>query len=262
MNNFKKIISFLFVFHLFSYLGAGQIDEVETTGNWQRVYLATFPRSGNHWIRFLIEEATHVATGAVYCDLSPRHLKTPFPWGGYSAENGCQGNCRYPDPGEIVVIKTHYPAKPKTKYDLLPAHKIIRVVRFPLDAFYSHFVFARHKFSADGKVPSDFARNQALTWKKFEEFWNKEKDVFTVRYEDLFNKPQDTLREVLRAIGYDDVTEEDIARAVEMHLPRGGVYKHLGDFHPKDLDFMAIELGPLVKKYGYHFNDMENPDIR
>ena len=28
--------------------------------DWKRVYLASFPRSGNHWTRFLIEEATGI----------------------------------------------------------------------------------------------------------------------------------------------------------------------------------------------------------
>src|SRR5690349_14416639 len=77
---------------------------------WKRVYLATYPKSGNHWMRFLIEEVTGVATGSVYCDQNqPAHMPAPFAWGGYSTPHGYTGKRRYPTKRDIVVIKTHFP---------------------------------------------------------------------------------------------------------------------------------------------------------
>src|SRR6185437_16726911 len=76
---------------------------------WNRVYLASFPRSGNHWVRFLVEEATHITTSSVYRDPNFPHLPTVFPWGGYVVDQGYKGNCRFPTTNDPILIKTHYP---------------------------------------------------------------------------------------------------------------------------------------------------------
>lgn len=107
-----------------------------------RVYLASHPRSGNHWMRYLIEEATGLATSSVYRDRDyPQHLPTIFPWGGYSAKNGYEGNVLYPsaDREDIVVVKTHYPYVNRMRFDLLPYTAVVVVVRHPLDVIYSHY---------------------------------------------------------------------------------------------------------------------------
>jgi hypothetical protein len=103
-----------------------------------RVYLASYPRSGNHWMRFLIEEATGITTGSVYCDASDptrdyhrQHLF--FPWG-YVVENGFSGKCRYPKKDELVFLKTHYPAIDAQALDCKPFCKAIRIVRHPVDS--------------------------------------------------------------------------------------------------------------------------------
>src|SRR5947209_1600022 len=104
--------------------------ELEVARNWtSRVYLATYPRSGNHWMRYLIEEATGIATGSTNCDGDPPHLPDPFPWGGYAADHGYEGHCRYPQYGETVVIKTHSPAFDPLPFDHLPYYRTVRVVR-------------------------------------------------------------------------------------------------------------------------------------
>jgi hypothetical protein len=223
---------------------------------YQRVYLATYPRTGNHWMRNLLEEATHLATGSVYCDREPQHEKKPFKWGGYSCLYGYEGNCRQPEPGEIVVIKTHFPAKPKSEFDLQSATKVIRIVRHPVDAIFSHFhhqnLFRTHKRKLeDGKIPSSYVKRSVKNWKKFEKYWNHQSNVFTVRYEDLIDNPDFYFRQVIEQIGY-PVVEEDIQRALAKFPPIGpSVVKHLADFKPEDLKLISRELGPLMRKYGY-----------
>lgn len=242
----RSVLSFL-SFFLFVQICSSTVHAEE---NWQRVYLATFPRSGNHWLRYLLEEATHVATGSVYCDRQPLHLKTPFPWGGYAAKNGYVGNCRYPELGEIVVIKTHYPSKPKTEFDLLPSVKIIRIVRHPMDSFYSHFLFAGKKLPEDGKIPDEYVKDQVPQWKKFEEYWNRQANVLTIRYEDLFENPRQYLKKITESIGY-DLSDLDIERAITLFPPSGGIYKHLDDYQLESKNFISQELGELMKNYGY-----------
>lgn len=218
---------------------------------WDRVYLATYPRCGNHWLRSLLEEATHIATSSVYRDIEPMHLKKPFPWGGYAVKNGLEGNCRYPEPGEIVVIKTHYPAKPVKKFDLRNAKKIIRIVRHPVDSFYSHYIhFDQHKIPLDGKIPSTYVKQSVKNWKKFEKYWNKDVNTFTVRYEDMLADIDFYLREIITVIGY-QLDDADIERAIQKFPSRGGSLQHLGDYHPEDLKYIEKELGELMNNYGY-----------
>jgi len=245
MRSFRRILSFFIVLSIFT-----DIQTVYAEENWQRVYLATYPRCGNHWLRALLEEATHIATGSVYLDKEPMHLKTPFPWGGFAAKNGYEGNCRYPDPEEIIVIKTHFPAKPKSKFDLKPATKVIRIVRHPVDAFYSHFLHQSHELPNDGKIPSWFVKKSVAKWQKFENYWNRQPDVLTIRYEDLLDNIHFYFREILDAIGY-QLSEEDIIRAIDKFPPQGGALKHLQDYHPKDLKFISHKLEHLMKKYEY-----------
>lgn len=214
---------------------------------WHRVYLATFPRSGNHWTRYLIEEATHIATGSVYLEKDPPHLKKPFPWGGFGMEHGCLGNCRNPQKHQPIVIKTHYPAFPATKYDNKPSFKSIRIVRHPVDSIYSFLAFQKsfENGVSKNKIPSIIKR-----WKDFQNYWNSQPNVLTIRYEDLLSHPKENLAIILEAIGH-EFSSEDIERAVATHPPQGSELKHLDYFSKEDLKLIGVELKDLMKQFGY-----------
>ncbi len=215
---------------------------------WQRVYLASFMRSGNHWMRFLIEEATHIATGSVYKDIDYFHLDEPFPWG-FSTDKGYLGNCRYPDIDDIVVIKTHFPGALKQPFDKQNFIKTIRIVRHPVDSCYSFFVHRLPKpypFIVSNKAFSYFL----IHWKKFQDYWNNQKNVYTIKYEDLLNNPQEVLKKVLEEIGY-HVNDEDIDRALAIYPPKNYELQHLKHYERKQLDLMKREFKELLEQFGY-----------
>ncbi|MFI0434186.1 MAG: sulfotransferase domain-containing protein [Parachlamydiaceae bacterium] len=250
MRYFMKILSLFIGFTPFLYS-----QKVEDKEKWQRVYLATYPRCGNHWVRSLTEEATHIATGAVYRDKEPMHLKTPFAWGGYAAEHGYGGHCRYPERGDIVLIKTHYPAKPKTPFDLKPAIKTIRIVRHPVASFYSHFLHAGHQLPDDGKLPSWYVEKSIADWRQFETYWNQQSHVFTIRYEDLLSDIHFYFRQLLNEMGY-SLTEEEINHAIEKFPPhQGGGVNPLNVYHHNDLRLISKKLKGLMKRYDYTINE-------
>lgn len=222
--------------------------------HWNRVYLATYPRSGNHWMRYLIEEATHIATSSVYRDPDPWHLRDPFPWGGYCVENGYTGHCRYPEPYEAVVIKTHFPAHEEKQYDNQPSIKTIRIIRHPVDSIYSYYLYLHGNRPPSARIEDKPLKNYYIhTWRKFQEYWNREKNIVSIRFEDLYNDPKKYLRKVLDAIGY-PATDDDIERAVAKHPPQGGLLKHLHRFTDQDLALIEYELRPLLKQCGYTIN--------
>lgn len=245
-HSFLGLIALLFCFSSQHNLTAKAWDK--------RVYLATYPKSGNHWLRYLFEEATHIATSSVYTesleymwDYGRPHLPEPFPWGGYCTKNGYEGNCRYPNPDDIFVVKTHYPMFREWPYfTKLSYIKIIRIVRHPVDSFYSVLL----EKPLVGRVSSKTLKEFIASWREFQEYWDTQPNVFTVKYEDLYNSPQTVFRQIIDAAGY-NVQEADIERAIATCPPKGGTMKYLHLFHPEDLNIIAHELRDLMEKYGY-----------
>lgn len=226
---------------------------------WQKVNLATYPRSGNHWMRFLIEEATNIATSSTYRDSDPLHLSTKFPWGGYCPENGYEGNRRYPQPGEIVVIKTHFPFL--KRFQPSRETKSIRIVRHPVDSIYSLYLYLnkqnydiflnQRKLEFTKEIPKDHLDKFIKTWREFQEYWNDPKlNVFTVRYEDLMTNPVFYFGEIMKAIGY-NATPEDIQRACDKYPPQGKPLKHLSSFSKEQLLQINSELQEFMEQFGY-----------
>lgn len=133
---------------------------------WNIVYLASFPRSGNHWVRFLVEEATHIATSSTYRDKDFPHLENIFPWGGYCTDHGYDGLCQYPTMNDPVLLKTHYPLHSK-KIDPDPKPAIC-LIRHPIDSFWSFYIYK------GGKETSLINKNQLMTfiknWRNFYEY--------------------------------------------------------------------------------------------
>jgi Sulfotransferase domain len=221
---------------------------------WNRVYLATYPRSGNHWVRHLIEDATLIATSSAYQDIEVHpdtersHLPDPFPWGGYCAQNGYRGNCRYPCAGETVVIKTHYPYFPAFNSDNLPHSKVIRIVRHPIDAICS-MIFYGCPPPYPKKLSSEHVRWQIQMWKSFQQYWNSQENVVTIRYEDLCQEPELHLMLILNEIGY-SFTEDNIKSAFKNNPPKPILSKsHY--FEEFDLIYMQTELEYLLKQFNY-----------
>lgn len=91
------------------------------------VALVSFPGSGNTWLRYLLEQATGVYTGSLYCDHS---LKAVFPG-------------EYVVSGSVVVVKTHHGDTRELPEDVQAAtekkffDRAVVLVRDPFDALVS-----------------------------------------------------------------------------------------------------------------------------
>jgi len=215
---------------------------------WNTVYLASFPRSGNHWVRFLVEEATHIATSSVYRDGDFPHLPARFPWGGYSTDHGYKGNCRYPTHQDPVLIKTHYPYYTQT---IRPFPKTtICLIRHPVDAFQSF-----HLYEQKGKRIAPITEEELLKfisgWRNFYEFWGKQPDVHFIRYEDLQENTALQLRHILYAAGF-AFNDEDIERAVEKYPLKKKPVKAFDLFDAHAIEKIKTELADLLKIHKYY----------
>lgn len=243
-NNYSSL-TFIVLFAVFLIS-----PSVQATEDWKRVRLASYPHSGNHWVRALIEEATHIATGSVYRDAEPSHLLNPFPWGGYTMEHGYAGNCRQPDRGDFIVIKTHFPAYKLANFDEYKYLRTIRIVRHPIDSIFSFYLCKLKPGISREKIPLSAVKNGIQRWSLFENYWDQQSDVLTIRYEDLYDRPAANLKLMLNFIGY-SYSDADIRRAIEAHPPQGGLLKHRRHYNKQGLRLIAENMQAYLSKYNY-----------
>lgn len=242
----KVTTLFLSFFILLAFCSVSTVN----ADRWKRVYLASYPRSGNHWVRHLVEEATHIATSSVYCDQDPPHLFSAFPWGGHCCKNGYKGNCRYPSPHDFILLKTHFPAKSARPFDLQTSIKTIRIVRHPIDAFYSYYIYSHKGKNPADSIPSHIVERYMKSWRHFQNYWNTQPKVATYRYEDLMKNPKKYLKKILKRIGY-SFDEADIDRAISKFPPTGSLLKHRYKYRLKDVMIIREELKDLMAQFDY-----------
>ncbi len=212
---------------------------------WNTVYLASFPRSGNHWVRFLVEEATHIATSSLYRDGDFPHLRKVFPWGGFCPDHGYNGQCRYPTQNDPVLLKTHYPIYLK-KIDPDPKVSIC-LIRNPVDTFWSLYVYRQNEAK---HISQKQLKKFIAKWRAFYELWEKQPGVVFIRYEDLQKNPEQQLGRILEKAGF-SFDQTDLARAVAKHPPQGKSLKHIDFYEAEAIETIKNELGDLLEKYGY-----------
>jgi len=116
------------------------------------VALASFPGSGNTWVRGLLQDTTGICTGGIYCDTTLR-------------KNGYPGECIRS--GVVLVVKTHQidprwtgvhfdesiPSTHFNKLKYIPVYSsAIFLVRNPFDALVSEWNRLQTINSSDSHV--------------------------------------------------------------------------------------------------------------
>jgi len=149
--------------------------------------LASFPGSGNTWLRYLIQQATGFLTGSVYQDQTLRI--NGFPGEGVRD-------------GSVVVVKTH--ETQRGNFD-----RAILLVRDPYKAILAefnrqsggHVGHARPKAFKSKGWPT-MVQNGALSWERFNTNWAKyfesdPENLLVVHYSQLRNNTEAEVKKVL-----------------------------------------------------------------
>eukprot|EP01147_Barroeca_monosierra_P004252 gene4252-6578_t len=186
---------------------------VPTTVNGvHRIILATVPRTGNGWLRGLLESATGVATESVFKEgvQSIFHERSPEAFG---KTCGWLDNCalvRQSAGIDPVIIKTHFPFTSSLDNlgdriadgmaDTGPASYIIAPVRNPLD---NHDAWQRYQKERAPEIQTYMDLASFMhAWVIHHEFWyGLNTPMIVYRYEDLLAQPIHLLRNVLQASG-------------------------------------------------------------
>ncbi|XP_059622700.1 WSCD family member AGAP003962 [Phlebotomus argentipes] len=159
------------------------------------VALASFPGSGNTWLRYLLQQATGILTGSVYKDYGL--MKSGFP--AESVRNS-----------SVLVVKTHeHGPKVWQNFD-----RAILLVRDPQKAILAefnrqsggHVGFAspdRYK-RTKGRYWEQFVRKQLTAWELMNLGWGRNftGPLKVVLYDDLVADVGGTLRSVLHFLNW------------------------------------------------------------
>ena len=206
------------------------------TPSTQRIALASYPRSGNTWVRFLLEAATGERCGSLYRDRIMRR--------------DTHG----------LVIKTH-------QLDSARYWRAIHLVRDPFDAIESHFHWQRDIAGRQRTRWDQHVEKGVEAWKRHTEHWLEAVCApYRLRYEDLHAAPQTALLDLLRWLER-PVSEAAVSAAVaagslanmrSLHEMLGSRFFRRGEvgasyqaFTDRQLRAAVDRLAPLLHRLGY-----------
>ena len=99
-----------------------KLNDMRFINGFRVITLVSFPGSGNTWTRLLLEQATGVFTGSIYCDQDLRSS-------GFYGEQITSSN--------VLVVKTHYPGigNPRLNhFNPVNVDGVLFIMRNPLDS--------------------------------------------------------------------------------------------------------------------------------
>ena len=226
------------------FLDINQAEDVQQ----DTTIMVSFPRSGNTFLRAYLEKIMGLTSGSD-CDITKKLNKDLMLMG--LAGEGLVDK-------RVWVVKTHYPERyGKTKFY---AERAILLVRNPMDcitSLYNMVATGSHNRSIEDsdfqkfpKVWGDFVTQDISVWKDFHDFWlNAKIPVHIIRYEDIVQSPEPTLKSLLEFILNVDTiqgtkVEHFLKIAVQeaspqIYKPREGkVLANLEKFDEQKIDFM------------------------
>lgn len=175
------------------------------------IFLVSFPKSGNTWLRFLVANAIKVKFNidrqvnffSIH-DIIPdiqlsRNICSHGPFGRQDIPR---------------IIKSHGAYNPYY-------HRVILLIRDPRDALISYYYFLMNydKVSSNSNL-SQFIRNPkygAQAWAAHTESWlftkNSSQNIQLLLYEELLSNPHEQLRKVMDLIGF-NLTDLELDKAV------------------------------------------------
>jgi len=220
------------------------------------VFLASFPRSGNTWIRAILYTVLSgsgpASIGAINGIVPDAHLRLPK---------------REMVPRPFYVVKTHEP------YRMGGPKRAIYVLREPKAVFLSHFGYVQLNWMRDVELESfatDWTNGRAFpgSWNENATSWldaNRHAEVLLIQYDALKSSPAEGIRAMAAFIGspVSAGRAEEIARQTSManmiRLEAGGMGRHsekrfiatgVGELPAAVSDLIDAECGRVWSRFG------------
>jgi hypothetical protein len=173
------------------------------------LYLVAFPKSGITWLSYMMANINLLMSGKIGQRASLFNLNDLIP-DIHVSRNLVPPTMSFPG---FRIIKSHSNYNPKYT-------KVILLVRNPIDVMASYFVFltALNQFSGSISEMITHPSFGVGAWTSHTTGWldnaRPEMSFCLVKYEDLRNDPQDSLRELYRLMGI-DLSDETLTVAAE-----------------------------------------------
>lgn len=162
--------------------------------------IASFPKSGRNWVRFLLANSIVVKSGK---DIDI-HFKNSSKWISTTEPKSPPTSCRYP---RIVSDHDEYKGQ---------ATNVVYIVRHPADVMESFYVYKRDRWNVPVGKFSDFIRSNEWgikAWSSHVKSWCNVVDVL-VKFEELKKDAGKQLRNIYRLFD-EDIDHEEVQKAVE-----------------------------------------------
>jgi hypothetical protein len=177
------------------------------------IYLVSFPKSGNTWLRFLVANAIKIKfkVERQVNFFSIHDIIPDIQLSRYIKPGGAFGCLDVPR-----VIKSHSTYNPYY-------YRVILLIRDPRDALISYYYFLKNY----EKIPGDwnfskFIRSSkfgAAAWVRHTESWfftrNSSQNIQIVLYEHLIDNPHEQLRRIMELIGF-SLTDDELQEAINL----------------------------------------------
>ncbi|WP_415893536.1 sulfotransferase domain-containing protein [Neptuniibacter sp. PT8_73] len=199
-------------------------SEAPSKCNSSSVLLASFPKSGNSWFRFLVSNVNSIISSGEDVDFHSIERYSPV----------IRGNRNLKDmvlvDGAPTFLKTHFPHT--CFFEKYKGVVIVRNPFFVIPSYYDYLINARGKdFKGDIEDFFYHWRYGFNAWGNFMESWGDRADVL-LRYEDLQNDPLSNVSAMYRELGY--CIDEDVIRLAVSKSSRSNMLQSLnksGDPH-------------------------------
>ncbi|XP_077995802.1 sialate:O-sulfotransferase 2-like [Glandiceps talaboti] len=206
-------------------------------GSMPLVALASFPGSGNTWVRHLIERSTGIYTGSFYTD-------------GELFKKGFKGEREHWKKRNTVVVKTH-----DFSEELIKEYEAaIVVIRNPYKAmiaehnrkFGGHTGYATEDRYTKGTEWNDFVMGKSRSWTNTALMWLQHcPKVLVIHYEDLMTDLNNQLRKMLTFLNI-EINQERLLCA---ELNSSGKFKRPNRKKGMSFDPFTQEMHEYVQIY-------------
>eukprot|EP00041_Stephanoeca_diplocostata_P010528 m.167201 g.167201 ORF g.167201 m.167201 type:complete len:455 (+) comp18186_c0_seq2:406-1770(+) len=256
-----------------------------------RIIIATIPRSGNGWIRGMLEAVSGIATSSIYAEIGTTFSNHTH---SYYQRCGWLNDCnvvRHPSGNDPILIKTHFPflqatssVSPTNKHDDVGFQEppvelntstsyTILPVRNPLDNFEAWMRYVRQRNTSTRQEVDPHQNLPAFmkAWASHVDFWCTQPIPMVVyRYEDFVEHPLATLSAILRAsglwaqLGVRDLDLLRVSRIGALHSyrrrqvgnavragKRDDVTNAFQKHSKRDIQYVLDHYRPLLSRYGY-----------
>ena len=236
----------------------------------ERSSLVSYPRSGNSYLRRLLEQATGIATGS---DSRPnRTLTSSLLRCGFKGEGVCDES--------VQIVKSHFPER--MGYVEVKAKRVILLIRNPFDSMESYFNMGftnthDKSLSSDAlkylkPLWTDFVKTEIQVWIDFHQYWLDQAlagvPVLVVRFEDLLSSESESMERIFRFISASRISSTYYTNKHQIMLAQKDIKSFIGpgyvprkvsksrpySFQPYDeeqIEFVAKKSLHLLDKFGY-----------